>query len=51
MFDDLKPPGEDPHWEVFGKLHAHLAKQFPNVYALICGITILLAEHLTGTRP
>jgi Gly-Xaa carboxypeptidase len=29
MFDDLKPPGQDPHWEIFGKLHEFLEAKFP----------------------
>ncbi|KAI0342968.1 carboxypeptidase S [Trametopsis cervina] len=33
MFDDLKPPGEDPHWEVFGQFHKYLLAKFPRVHA------------------
>lgn len=32
MFDDLAPPGEDPHWEIFADLHLYMEKKFPLVY-------------------
>lgn len=31
MFDDLPPPGQDPHWEIFADLHAYMATRFPLV--------------------
>lgn len=34
MFDDLKPPGQDPRWEIFGELHSYLEAKFPLVYVL-----------------
>ncbi|KAI0761831.1 carboxypeptidase S [Trametes elegans] len=28
-YDDLKPPGQDERWEIFGDLHAYLEQRFP----------------------
>ncbi|EIW58397.1 carboxypeptidase S [Trametes versicolor FP-101664 SS1] len=28
-YDDLKPPGQDERWEIFGDLHAYLEQHFP----------------------
>ena len=30
-YDDLADPGKDERWEIFGELHAYLAKRFPLV--------------------
>ncbi|KAH9921729.1 carboxypeptidase S [Epithele typhae] len=32
-YDDLKPPGQDERWEIFGELHAYLETRFPLVHA------------------
>lgn len=32
MYDDLKPPGEDSRWDVFGDFHLYLEQRFPKVY-------------------
>lgn len=32
MYDDLKPPGEDSRWDVFGDFHTYLEQRFPKVY-------------------
>ncbi|KAI0927139.1 hypothetical protein AcV5_007754 [Taiwanofungus camphoratus] len=45
-YDDLRPPGHDPRWEIFGELHKYLTERFPlihvklrktevNIYALV----------------
>ncbi|TFK51770.1 carboxypeptidase S [Heliocybe sulcata] len=34
-YDDLKPVGEDPRWETFGRLHQYLESAFPLVYQLL----------------
>ncbi|KAI0825612.1 hypothetical protein BC629DRAFT_1578335 [Irpex lacteus] len=35
VFDDLKPPGEEPYWEIFGKLHEFLETKFPQVHTTL----------------
>lgn len=31
-YDDLKPPGEDPRWDIFEQFHQYLERRFPLVY-------------------
>lgn len=40
MFDDLAPPGEDPHWEIFADLHLYMEKKFPLMY-VSCSFQII----------
>ena len=35
-FDDLKPPGQDPRWDIFASFHEYLEKTFPLVYVPVC---------------
>ncbi|KAH9933262.1 carboxypeptidase S [Amylocystis lapponica] len=32
-YDDLRPPGQDARWEIFGALHQYLETRFPLVHA------------------
>ncbi|KAI0085827.1 carboxypeptidase S [Irpex rosettiformis] len=52
MFDDLKPPGEDPHWEIFGKLHEFIENKFPNVHTTLTKTVVnsyALVYHWQGS--
>ncbi|KIP03578.1 hypothetical protein PHLGIDRAFT_31748 [Phlebiopsis gigantea 11061_1 CR5-6] len=33
MFDDLPPPGQDPHWEIFADMHAYMESRFPLIHS------------------
>ncbi|CCL99719.1 uncharacterized protein FIBRA_01741 [Fibroporia radiculosa] len=52
MYDDLKPPGQDPRWEIFGEMHAYLEKRFPLVHSKLQKTTVnlyALVYHWQGT--
>ncbi|KAJ3552583.1 hypothetical protein NM688_g4078 [Phlebia brevispora] len=51
MYDDLKPPGQDPRWDVFADFHAYLQERFPKVHTALRKTTVntwALVYHWQG---
>ncbi|KAH8103886.1 carboxypeptidase S [Cristinia sonorae] len=51
-YDDLKPPGEDPRWDIFAKFHQYLEARFPLVHTTLRKTTVnkyALVFHWQGS--